>query len=659
MLTCETCGKVHTDGTAVCDVCGTGLAAWPYLANSPLAAELGLDRLPADSDLSRDLAGPLRELTGTRCPACGQSNRPGASFCAVCGHALTTTGSLSSGDGVGGLAAGQVLHTRYHIVRRVARGGMGAVYEARDLQTPGSRLAIKEMAQAGIAPDERTQTLKDFMREATLLATLDHPNLPTFEGIFSEDGKYYLIMEFVQGHTLESLLANTRGFLSEHRVLGWAAQLCDALNYLHRQQPPIIYRDMKPGNIMLTDGSDHIKLIDFGIARFHRRGPAQEGASYGTAGYAPPEQYGNGQTDERSDVYALAATLHHLLSGHDPAQNPFHWKPVRAINPHVTRRVDQAIMRALELRADERFPTIDAFAQALGLRPMPAAVPQQPWEAGRRVAVGGRGAGVGSRAGDGRATAVPTIAAGGDGAGTAVPVDTAQPATASGPRPPIADPQAAPHLELSETTLDLGLAGRTARRGRKINLLNHGGGQLKGIVQATQPWLAVSAVQFQGNVGEVTVGVRPRGLRYGQETWPVPNVFRRAWQAAGRPGVRLGLLAWFVAGVWLGSLADLSAFTALITSGWVLAGLLVAAQVGLWTVARHVRWIVPAPLVNQGEVIVDSNGGQRRVAVQVMARPAALRRGLAWLLVTILLVVELVALILGGLVVSGLVNINL
>jgi hypothetical protein len=278
---------------------------------------------------------------------------------------------------------------------------------------------------------------------------------------------------------------------------------------------------------------------------------------------------------------------------------------------------------------------VDAFAQALGLRPVPVAVPQQPWAAGRAP-----------KAGATKETAEPKV----------------QKAEATPPTPapsPSADPTAAPHLELSESKIDLGLAGRTARRGRKINLLNHGGGQLKGIVQATQPWLAVSAVQFQGNVGEVTVGVRQRGLRYGQESWPVPNVFRRVWQASGQAGVRLGVLAWFVAGVWLGSLAGLSAFTALVTAGWVLVGLLVAAQVGLWTVARHVRWIVPAPLVNQGEVIVDSNGGQRRVAVEVMARPPALRRGLAWLLVTALLLAELVALILGGLVLAGVVNINL
>ncbi|MDQ2807588.1 MAG: serine/threonine-protein kinase [Chloroflexota bacterium] len=647
MLTCDTCGKLHPDGTPTCEVCGKGLAAWPYLANSDLGAELGLDRLAADSELGRVLAAPLRELSSANCRACGIANRPGATFCTHCGAVLNTATTGNLAKLVGALPPGTVLQSRYALVRRVAQGGMGAVYEAHDTRLAGRRLAIKEMAQAGIAPDERTQALKDFMREATLLATLDHPNLPQFGGIFSEDGKYYLIMEFVQGRTLEQTVGSSRGFLPESRVLSWAAQLCDVLNYLHKQQPPIIYRDMKPGNVMLLDNDDQIKLIDFGIARFHRRGRTSEAAAYGTAGYAPPEQYGTGQTDERSDVYALGATLHHLLSGHDPAQNPFHWKPLRAFNPHVSRRVDQAIMRALELKPELRFVSVDAFAQALGLRAVPAAVHHPATHHHHKPAAAPAPLPV---------PTVPPIAATADRLAPAPALTPSGPAERATILPLAAGagsalPQAAgPQLALSETRLDLGVMGRQARRGRKINLLNTGVGQLTGIVHAGQPWLAVSAVQFQGNVGEVTVRGRARGLHYGHTEWPLPNLFSRTWQALHHIEGWVPMLAALALIAFGGMGVGWNALTAVLTAVWLLIAALAVSQAWLWTVARHVRWLVPAPLVNSGEVIVDSNGGRQQVAVQVLARPAPWRSILAWTVVSGLLVGELLALVVASLV---------
>jgi len=649
MLTCETCGKLHPDGTPTCEVCGKGLTAWPYLANSELGAELGLDRLSADSELGRVLAAPLRELSSRNCPACDTPNRPGATFCTHCGAVLNTATTGNLAKLVGALPPGTVLQNRYTLARRVAQGGMGAVYEAHDSYLADRRMAIKEMAQTGIAPDDRTQALKDFMREATLLATLDHPNLPEFGGIFSEDGKYYLIMEFVQGRTLEQTVGTSRGFLPESRVLGWAAQLCDALNYLHQQHPPIIYRDMKPGNVMLLDDGARIKLIDFGIARFHRRGRASEAAAYGTAGYAPPEQYGTGQTDERSDVYALGATLHHLLSGHDPAQNPFHWKPLRAFNPHVSRRVDQAVMRALELKPEMRFASVDAFAQALGLRAVPApAQPPVPLVAPAPVA----------RPAPLPVPSVPPLAAATDLnppppllKGAAELDGIALLAADGRAGEPAAPPQSAgPQLALSETQIDLGVMGRQARRGRKINLLNTGAGQLKGIVHAGQPWLAVSAVQFQGNVGEVTVRGRARGLHYGRREWPVPNLFSRTWQALHHIEWWVPALAALALIAFGGMGVGWNALTAVLTAGWLLIVALALAQAGLWTVARHVRWLIPAPLLNNGEVIVDSNGGRQRVAVSVLARPSPWRSLLAWTVVTVLLEGELLALLVAGLV---------
>ncbi|MGI8589056.1 MAG: serine/threonine-protein kinase [Chloroflexia bacterium] len=611
MLTCEVCGKLHPVGTDSCDVCGTGLTALPYLAMSDLSEELGLDRLPPGSELGRVLAAPLRELTGALCPFCANTNRPGAGFCAHCGHTLVTRPpSGAQGEGVGQLDPGALLQARYRIVRRVAQGGMGAVYEAQDEQEPGTRAAVKEMAQSSLLPDERTQSLKDFMREATLLATLQHPNLPRFHAVFQENGKYYLVMEFIAGQTLEHLISNSRSFLPENRVLVWTAQLCEVLNHLHGRQPPIIYRDMKPGNIMLLDGDDRVKLIDFGIARFHRRGRNTDTAAFGTAGYSPPEQYGNGQTDERSDVYALAATLHHLLTGHDPVQNPFHWRPIRSYNPHVSREVDQAIMRALELKPEMRYPSVDAFARALGLQPMPAPAPAVP------VSV---------------QTPAPQP--------QSVPLQPGKP-----PTPPIT-PRGrrvpSPELELSETVINLGEIGRRARKAKQVKLWNAGAGDLKGIVHVTQPWLAVSAVQFDGNIGELSVSARSRGLRFGRLQPVVPNVF--AW-AGGL--LRHRVLLWVLLAVLIlaaGAAQDVGIRLqeALLDLVVGLFGLLLAAQVWFWLVARHVRWFVPAPLVNSGEIIIESNGGRRRIEVRLPARPPWLLCALAWLLVTVLMVGEL------------------
>src|SRR4051794_11480510 len=241
MITCEHCGKLHPAGTLVCDVCNTALAAWPYVAASPLAEELGLHRLPANPDLLKELAA----LRSSVCPHCGGANRAGASFFVHCGRTLTPRdpanglaaapgpGALARAPGPGNLTAGTVLRERYRITRKIAQGGMGAVYEVADLEVPGMRWAIKEMAQSALHPDERTQALRDFMREATLLATLQHPNLPAFHGFFAENGKHYMIMDYVAGRTLEAVLAATRPYLTEERVLGWAAQLCDVLAYLH------------------------------------------------------------------------------------------------------------------------------------------------------------------------------------------------------------------------------------------------------------------------------------------------------------------------------------------------------------------------------------------------------------------------------------------
>ncbi|GHO93496.1 hypothetical protein KSF_035440 [Reticulibacter mediterranei] len=253
-------------------------------------------------------------------------------------------------------------HKRYLILRTIGRGGMGAVYQAKDLKRH-VLCAIKEMSLSMVPPEEQAQAIQNFKDEAKILWGLNHPNLPTFYGFFSENQRHFLVMEFIDGRTLEDLLEQNRGPFSERRVLGWARQLCDVLEYLHSQNPPVIFRDMKPGNAMLTrDGQ--VKLIDFGIARLFRPTGSVDTQLLGTPGFAPPEQYGSAQTDERSDIYSLAMTLYQLLTDKLP-ETGFGLKDVRADNPRISLAVARALEKAAEMDADDRYDDIAEFRRAL------------------------------------------------------------------------------------------------------------------------------------------------------------------------------------------------------------------------------------------------------------------------------------------------------
>ncbi|MEI2691327.1 MAG: serine/threonine-protein kinase [Anaerolineae bacterium] len=293
------------------------------------------------------------------CSACGFSQPAGSTYCARCGSPLP-------GLGTGQLPAHFALQQgRYLIVRAVGQGGMGAVYQAADTRLGGKAIAIKEMSDAGLpTPQQRQQAVSAFSQEAQMLAYLNHPNLPKVSDYFTELSKHYIVMEFVEGQTLEDYLTRRGGSVSEAEARGWAAQLCDVLGYLHRQQPPVIFRDLKPANVMLTP-QGQLKLIDFGIARFFKAGKPGDTLIMGTPGYAAPEQHGKGQTDARSDVYSLGVLLHHLLTGYDPAATPFALPPVRQLNPQVSPAMAQVITRAIEVHPAQRFPTVDALCQAL------------------------------------------------------------------------------------------------------------------------------------------------------------------------------------------------------------------------------------------------------------------------------------------------------
>ncbi|UCG23405.1 MAG: serine/threonine protein kinase [Chloroflexota bacterium] len=262
----------------------------------------------------------------------------------------------------------------YRIVDILGQGGTATVYLAADTRLGDRRVAIKEMDPAAISPDDPDWAVTAFRQEAEVLARLSHRSIARVTDFFEERGYWYLVMEYVPGETLEAAIHRVNRF-SEEQVLAWAGQLADMLAYLHGQDPPIIFRDLKPSNVMVqVDGK--LKLIDFGIARIFKPEKQEDTVKLGTRGYAAPEQYGQSQTDPRSDVYSLGVLLHQLLTGYDPTTSPMHLPPVQQLRPDVSASVAAAIDQALQMDPDARFNTVLAFAAALGA-PLPGpATPQ-------------------------------------------------------------------------------------------------------------------------------------------------------------------------------------------------------------------------------------------------------------------------------------------
>src|SRR5215472_5519607 len=262
----------------------------------------------------------------------------------------------------GRLASRTLLHKRYMIMRTIGHGGMAAVYQAKDSKHD-TICAIKEMSLSSVPPYEHAQAIQNFLAEATILSRLNHPNLPAFTDFFTEDSRHFLVMEYIEGGTLEDLLEHNDASFSERRVLGWARQLCDVLEYLHSQQPPVIFRDMKPGNIMLRrDG--RIKLIDFGIARIFRHSGSRDTQMLGTPGFAPPEQYGISQTDERSDIYSLAMTLFQLMTN-AVGEDGFGLQDIHATYPFISPVVARALEKATAPELENRYQSVAVFRRAL------------------------------------------------------------------------------------------------------------------------------------------------------------------------------------------------------------------------------------------------------------------------------------------------------
>jgi eukaryotic-like serine/threonine-protein kinase len=260
-----------------------------------------------------------------------------------------------------------ILQNRYEVIKVIGVGGMGAVYQARDRRfTSVVKLcAVKEMINTTTDPRVRQLTLDNFAREANILATLAHPSIPKIFDFFSEGERSYLVMEFIDGRDLEAILDVTPEFLDERQVAEWAVQICDVLQYLHSQRPnPIIFRDLKPSNIMVNP-RNWVMLVDFGIAKVFQMG--EKGTMIGTEGYSPPEQY-RGIAEPRGDIYALGATLHHLLTKSDPRLEPpftFHERPPRQFNPEITANMEALIARALEYESEKRFASATEMKNAL------------------------------------------------------------------------------------------------------------------------------------------------------------------------------------------------------------------------------------------------------------------------------------------------------
>lgn len=291
------------------------------------------------------------------------------------------------------LDPGTVLRNRYEILELVGQGGMGAVYKASDRRLEGRICAVKEilphLSENSTSETELEQITEQFRTEASILARLDHPHLPKVSDYFANGNREYLVMDFVEGRDLQEIVQETKRrseFLAEAQVLTWTAQLLDALEYLHNQDPPVLHRDIKPSNIKVTLRGD-IKLVDFGLVKVlfqddSRTVTVVQGR--GTVAYTPLEQYGGDTsfTDARSDIYSLGATLYHLLAGQPPVDarerflHPGTLESLRLLNSDISPRVERAIFQALGMHPSERPTTIRELRELLfGSKPLSAQLP--------------------------------------------------------------------------------------------------------------------------------------------------------------------------------------------------------------------------------------------------------------------------------------------
>lgn len=257
---------------------------------------------------------------------------------------------------------GTIIEGKYEVLKLIGKGGMSKVYLAMD-KNLNKQWAIKEIERK--AYDKNNEVVvASAMAEANMMKKLDYPSLPRIVDIIEKENVIYVVMDYIEGETLSSVLSK-EGAQPQEVVIEWAKELCRVLDYLHTQNPPIIYRDMKPANIMLQPNGN-IKLIDFGIAREYKEQNLADTVSLGTKGYAAPEQFGGkGQTDARTDVYCLGVTLYHLLTGQNPCEPPYEIYPIRYWNPQLSSGLEAIIQKCTQLNPEDRYQSCAELLYAL------------------------------------------------------------------------------------------------------------------------------------------------------------------------------------------------------------------------------------------------------------------------------------------------------
>ena len=450
------------------------------------------------------------------CNACGGENTDAAKFCSKCGAPLAAGAPAPPPPRQPTLPLQSLLRNQYLVRKLLGQGGMGAVYLAEDQHVFSRLCVVKEMLPFYTTPAERQQAEHNFEREARLLANLRNPGIPQVYGYFIENNRYYLVMEWVEGDNLEERMARLGGPLPESEVLSYALQLANILLYIARQNPPVIHRDIKPANIILGQ-NDQVKLVDFGIAKATAGTglSTQMSIPLGTPGYAPPEQY-SGQVEPRTDVYALGATLHHLLTGRDPrAQPPFQFPPARSLAPGVSPEMADILIQMLQTDAALRPTPVELRAKLESLlAPLPTAQPRpftfrsgdvaynlselaatcdrlwdeaiehlyagdfEPWlEQWNRRDLAVRAASIRRRGGDRSAGLEEFIRA----------MDHTMPM---------------PALAMSQTKIDLGTVERGETHTVRVGVMNAGRGYLHGEFAAGVPWVTVVPRTFGLMAGE-------------------------------------------------------------------------------------------------------------------------------------------------------------
>ena len=389
MVLCRACGVEVAESDEICPSCGAvqaapeDISAGPAESNPEVDLEQPKINFPIEATKEEPLlfetaVEPAAEIAEAAVTTNDTTDEPAAEAGDLDLSAVGETSQAIGGDtsgkrpGLKPLSEGILLNNRYQIAGKIGGGGMGAVYLAYDQNLGGVERAVKEMVQSNIEEEQQTKAIEDFKRESTILSTLDHPSIPTIYDYFFDEteGRFYLVMKYISGGDLAARLRSVPGGrLEEKTITEWAIQVADVLAYLHGLPATIVYRDLKPSNIMLDGNTGRIMLIDFGIARSINHD--EKGVTaVGTMGYAPPELF-SGQVEPRSDIYSLGSTMFHLLTGADPQNNPllifdFQKNPrPRQINPQLSDQMERILMRSVEYSAESRFSSAEEMRQVL------------------------------------------------------------------------------------------------------------------------------------------------------------------------------------------------------------------------------------------------------------------------------------------------------